>query len=186
MHDIWHPHSPDAKSNRADSILVTRIAQRDVHALARLYDRYSTLVYAMALRMLGNHAAAETIVMNVFAAVWKSVDIVPTAASIAPTLLAVARQQICLLHPRQIDHHQHRTHSAPLGAKGDAIQALPPEQRAIIELAYYDRLTLAEIATHLEMPLPVVTTHLREGLLTLHQSIFPARFTPHTPCEVPR
>jgi hypothetical protein len=37
-----------------DEVLITRVASRDSSALEQLYDRYARIVYATALRMLGN------------------------------------------------------------------------------------------------------------------------------------
>ena len=44
----------------------------DQSALAELYDRYSSVVYAVALRVLGDTGAAEDILQEVFLQLWRN------------------------------------------------------------------------------------------------------------------
>ena len=58
-----------------------------------------------------------------------------------------------------------------------AIDALPPEQRVAVELAYYDGLTQSEIAERTSTPLGTVKTRVRSALQTLRSAVAVARGT---------
>ena len=58
--------TPDFKGAATDLALVSGIRSGSETAMAELYDRYSPVVYAVALRVLGDTAAAEDILQDVF------------------------------------------------------------------------------------------------------------------------
>jgi RNA polymerase sigma-70 factor, ECF subfamily len=55
-----------------DGSLLERVQRGDDQALALLYDRYSSLVYSIALRVLRDPALAEQILSDIFLEVWRS------------------------------------------------------------------------------------------------------------------
>jgi len=55
-----------------DMALITAIAARDQAAFATLYDRHSASAYALAYHLLGERGAAETVVEDVFLALWRT------------------------------------------------------------------------------------------------------------------
>ncbi len=54
-----------------------------------------------------------------------------------------------------------------------ALDALPPEQRAVIELAYYGGLSHSEIAARLGQPLGTVKTRARRAIIKLRDMLDP-------------
>src|SRR5215475_13216229 len=52
--------------------MVTAIKSGDQGAVAELYDRYSSVVYAVALRVLGDTGAAEDVLQEVFLQLWRN------------------------------------------------------------------------------------------------------------------
>jgi RNA polymerase sigma-70 factor (ECF subfamily) len=56
----------------SDHTLLQLMEQKDENALGELYDRYSRLVYSIALNSLGEEAAAEEVTQDVFFRVWKN------------------------------------------------------------------------------------------------------------------
>jgi len=54
-----------------DAILIRLIARAQADALSALYDRYSRLVFSLALNVVGDHGAAEEITLDVFIRVWE-------------------------------------------------------------------------------------------------------------------
>ena len=50
----------------SDTVLVSALGDGDQHAMGLLYDRYSPIVYSVALRVLGDAAAAEDVLQEVF------------------------------------------------------------------------------------------------------------------------
>ena len=55
-----------------DVSLVSAIRSGDEGAMATLYDRYSSIVYAVGLRVLGDTGAAEDILQDVFMQLWRN------------------------------------------------------------------------------------------------------------------
>src|ERR1700727_3495942 len=52
--------------------MVTALKAGDQSAVAQLYDRYSSVVYAVALRVLGDTGAAEDVLQEVFLQLWRN------------------------------------------------------------------------------------------------------------------
>ncbi len=61
-----------------DAVLVSAIRSGDEQAMAQLYERYSAIVYSVALRVLGDTGAAEDILQEVFMQLWRSYASNPT------------------------------------------------------------------------------------------------------------
>ena len=59
------PHEVD------DQALIAAVVAGDSNALEQLYDRYGSVVYRVALRMLKSPELAEDIVQEVFWRVWR-------------------------------------------------------------------------------------------------------------------
>src|ERR1700729_4576286 len=55
-----------------DAMLVSAIRGGDDAAMAQLYDRYSGVVYSVALRVLGDTGAAEDVLQEVFLQLWRN------------------------------------------------------------------------------------------------------------------
>lgn len=178
-----------AEIDTTDSVLLERVRQRDQESFACLYDRHSSLVYAIALRLLGDQTGAETIVMEVFADLWQMTERFPVSVTMTSALLTVTRTRIRLRQKqnnknfdvRELSGDDREPNLASSATSermsglehGIAVRALPSKQREVIELAYYNQLRRTEIASRLDLPSHTVHTNLRQGLLTLHQHLFP-------------
>ncbi len=66
--------SPPSTRVPSDAFLIRQICQRHEPALGILYDRYSRLIYTVALRITGDQSIAEEVVQDVFSAVWKTAE----------------------------------------------------------------------------------------------------------------
>ncbi len=83
---------PGAKPN--DSALVTAIRNGDERAMAELYDRYSGIVYSVALRVLGDTGAAEDVLQEVFMQLWRNPNLFDSGrGNLAPWLAVIARNR---------------------------------------------------------------------------------------------
>ena len=178
----------DEEQPRADRRAVERVSQGDLDALAELYDRHARAVYSLARRIVSDQADAEEVVQDVFTQVWRhSARYDRARASVAGWVLMMTRA-------RAIDRVRARQ-SRPDTRAGDAalpnlpaamvsqesrvitrqhvqaltgaIGTLPDTLRTPIELAYYEGLTHAEIATRLGEPLGTVKTRMRAALTRL-------------------
>lgn len=171
----------------SDSQLIVRIAQRDEQALGMLYDHYGTLVYTIALRVTHDLALAETLVQDVFRAVWQSASSFQIGASVPAWLLGMARQQAIELtlaqsaetRPYRVGDPEQHTLRAYKHGHGTTdphqmhalLNALPADQRETLELAYYYGLTCREIAARLREPVGTIKTRLHKGLRTLAEAL---------------
>ena len=177
-----------------DALLLRAIANKAIWATEVLYERYGHILYALAYRMIHDHQLAEDLVQDAFLAVWQR------AASYSPQRGTVRDWLFSILHHRTIDHIRAMRHRPALhGAKWEEIEqdeqaTLPdvwesawqnlerervraallkllPEQRMVIELAYFEGWTHSEIAESYHIPLGTVKTRMRLALLHLRKHL---------------
>jgi RNA polymerase sigma-70 factor (ECF subfamily) len=172
-----------------DEQLIADVAHGDRGAFEALYDRYSSSVFGLGLRMLGNREQAEEAVQEIFWRVWQRAKSFDPNRSFAPWLFGIAHNY-CIdelrrrrVRPQPVyedDEHPILSaipdtvdvgETALLGEQRrvvlDALQELPNEQRQALELAYFGGLTQQEIADRLGNPLGTVKTRMRLGLQKL-------------------
>ena len=174
-----------------DQSLIAAISDGDSRALEVLYDRYSTIVYRMALRIVNNQELAEDIVQEVFWRVWRrSASFEHDRGKVAQWLFGVTHN-LCIDELRRarvrpisvyedIEHPliqqlvDHRTDVAETVWNTeqrrmitDALDQLPKAQRQAIELAYFRGMSHQEIANKLNRPLGTIKTRVRLGLCKL-------------------
>ena len=175
-------------STEDDSSLLVLVQSGNEQAMASLFDRYSKLVYSVALRVLRDPAAAEDVLQEVFMQIWRNPGSFTAArGSLGGWLAIVARN-------RSIDTLRRKrptvdVDDVPLAssfnladeAERDSlmerargvIQLLPSEQRKTLEMAFFDGLTHSEIAEMTGDPLGTVKTRIRSALLTLRKAFQP-------------
>jgi RNA polymerase sigma-70 factor (ECF subfamily) len=135
--------------------------------LSGLYDRYSRLIYSVALRITGDRAAAAEALEDVFESIWQFPGSFQAGDSVAGWLIRMARY-----HAIDANRSHLRAYEAAVDdehAAHAALAQLPPAQRRVLELAYYGGLTYAEIATRLGEPVGTVKSLLRLGLKQLYE-----------------
>jgi len=174
-----------------DVELVARMQRRDPHALAELYDRYGRLVYSLILRVVRDTGIAEDLVQETFLRVWNRVaGFDAQKGSIGPWLLAVARNRaIDYLRSaggrdRNAVEFEENDHPALFGDMEkeilnsdkarrvkSAIEKLSPNQRQVIELAYFEGLSQTEMAERMGQPLGTVKTWVRTALKNLRDEL---------------
>lgn len=174
-------------------LLIRRVAQGDQQALATFYDATSTLVYGLALRMLGNTATAEEVTLDVYTQVWRQ------AASYNQERGTPSAWLCILTRSRAIDRlrcatQEQKRQAALAGAETPpsvstpeessmvterrrlvqtAFATLGPEQRRVLELAYFSGLSHSDIAAQLGLPVGTVKTRLRLGMAKLRELLHP-------------
>ncbi|MBW4458842.1 MAG: sigma-70 family RNA polymerase sigma factor [Nodosilinea sp. WJT8-NPBG4] len=181
------PPDPQMSSPVSDRDLVTRLWAGDTTALATLYDRYSSMVYTLALKMLSNPAEAEDLTQEVFVNFWQrrqydaergSVGsyLVTNTRSRALDRLRISSGRAVILQrfqriseasarsPNPVDYAAQHEQNQHLRA---ALDQLPTTEREVLEIAYFQGLTQAEISAQLGIPLGTVKSRCRQGLLRL-------------------
>jgi len=171
-----------------DLSLLALVRKGDEQAMAALFDRYSKVVYSVALRVLRDPAAAEDVLQEVFMQVWRNPgSFTSTRGSLGGWLAVVARNRaidtlrrrrptdsvddVVLASSTNIASEVERS-SLMERARG-VIVTLPAEQRKTLEMAFFDGLTHSEIAELTGDPLGTVKTRIRSALLTLRKAFQP-------------
>ena len=171
-----------------DEQLIRALTRGEAWAMTAIYDRYGRLVFSLALKILNDRGAAEEAVQEVFVKVWrrsKDYDVArgkfsswlsgithnhaidelrrrrvrPTASEDEDALAEVVANG-----PTPIDL---ALQSLERRRIGEALQAIPLEQRRCIEMAYFEGFTQQEISDRLREPLGTVKTRMRLGMQKL-------------------
>jgi len=174
--------------------LLARIAVGDQSALAELYDASSAKVFGLAMKILGDHAAAEETTLDVYAQVRRRASSYDaergTPGSWLMTLAkhrAIDRfrssylergRQVPLEHTAELPGHEETPEQYSAGLERQrlvqqALASLSVEQRQAIALAYYWGMSQSEIAEQLKLPLGTVKTRMRLGMIKLREVLAP-------------
>jgi RNA polymerase sigma-70 factor, ECF subfamily len=171
--------------------LIKQVANQDRDAFGQLYDRFSTLVFTIAMRMLKARSDAEDLLQEVFVQVWRQAQsykaergspeawIVNIARSRAIDKIRSIRRMeksfVLTDDPARAESSDNVESSVAESearmAMNSALANLPETQRKILELAYFGGLTQTEIATRLAEPLGTVKTRMRSGIQRLREML---------------
>ncbi len=170
--------------------LVLRAAEGDQGALAVLYEQSSSLVYGLALRILGRPEDAEEVTLDVYSQVWKQASRFDRRRGNARSWLMVLTRSRAIDHLRSSIRYQCESPletvvgSLASNAKNpeeqavsnqrsrrvrEALTSLPQTQRDAIELAFFSGLSHSEVAKTLSRPLGTVKTRIRTGMSRLRE-----------------
>lgn len=171
--------SPNPLDSVSDPSLLRLIAERQPEALGALYDRYAATLLGLGKRILGSGADAEEVLQEVFLHIWNNAGRYdPGRSSVSTWLILITRSRaIDRLRTRKVVERTHETSAqenppedaSPEGAENVFIrerrervqcelEKLPPEQRQVLEMAFYEGLSQSEIAGKTELPLGTVKT----------------------------
>ena len=183
--------SADNPDKQTDAELFQLMSVGQPSALGILYNRYGSLVYRLALRILNNPQEAEDLTQEIFLTLWNRGAYNPNRGSMSSFLTTMTRS-------RAIDKLRSRStnlkflqrwsqmmateippltpfESASLSDRShcvrDALTQLPEQQRQVLEMAYYEGLSQSEIAAKLSIPLGTIKTWSRQGLLNLRKNL---------------
>lgn len=182
---------PDYITHDQDlAALMAKVAARDLEALASFYDATSARVYRLVLRMVGDTASAEEVLLEVFAAVWQQApDYQQRSCPPLLWVLMIARRLALdkgqsQQRPEPVVEQQEKAESsvdfpgfaedasvlAPQAAILSALKTLPPEQQEVTELAHYSGASYTEIAELLDLPPETVKRRLYLAMLRLQEA----------------
>lgn len=176
---------PSDERTHTDHDLLERIKASDPAALGELYDRHSRLVFGVVMRILRSRDEAEEVLQDTFVQAWKRGSTYqPGLGSPAGWLIGIARNRaIDRLRARAVRSAAHDSaaaepaftpaeHGPASGREGRldirrALGALPPEERDLIEQAYFEGFTHTELAARHGIPLGTVKTRIRRSVQAL-------------------
>jgi len=168
-----------------DAALLVQVQRGEQQAMAALFDRYSKVVYSVALRVLRDPASAEDVLQEVFMQIWRNPDgFVATKGSLGGWLAVVARNRSIdtLRRKRPTEQVDDMALASNYNLANEAernslmekaravIYKLPTEQRKTLEMAFFDGLTHSEIAEMTGDPLGTVKTRIRSALTSLRKA----------------
>ena len=175
-----------------DRELAERLKRHDQRAMGDLYDRYGRLAYALIYRVVKDNGIAEDLTQETFLRVWnRAAGFDSEKGSLAAWVMAVARNR-AIDYVRSVENRM-RENAYELDASDhpvlftgieqniinsdrarrlkQAFQSLNPNQRLVIELAYYEGLSQTEMAERMKQPLGTVKTWCRTALLKLREEL---------------
>ena len=174
---------------------VPAVARGDLAAFEALYDRYSSTLYALLLRILNNPEDAQEVLQESFVKVWTSARMFDAErGSEVAWLISIARSKgIDRLRSRKIRSDREndagreisihssfveKTTGAEVAMRSQestavrsALAELPDAQWIALELAYFEGLSQSEIAERLNEPLGTIKTRMQLGMKKLRERL---------------
>ena len=175
-----------------DRDLAERLKRREPQAMADLYDRYGRLAYSLIYRIVRDTGIAEDLVQETFLRVWnRAQGFDSERGALGAWLLAVARNR-AIDYIRSTGGRMSRSsfeiqetenpavfadferevlNSDQVHRIRGALEKLNPNQRNVIELAYFEGLSQTEMADRMGQPLGTVKTWVRTALKSLREQL---------------
>lgn len=174
-----------------EKFLIERIVLRNEKSLEELYDRYSRIIFSLALRIVKKKEDAEEILQNVFLQIWdkantfdsqkgnvyswivtltrnKSIDKLRSKSYKSENQNVTIKEEL-LTFPNTSNYStiDAVTMNERISIVKNALSQIPEEQKSVIELAYFEGYTQIEISETLDIPLGTVKTRMRQAMIKL-------------------
>ena len=186
--------APESDDRTVELDLLARITKRERAAFEELYTRYSNILYATAMKFLKEDADAQDVVQDVFIQIWDKAKLYDPAKGKPLTWALTMTRNRSIDRIRAIqrrtrlrdDFEKETVADESAGIREalsgvdasertqilrDAVGRLSPEQRKVIDLAFFGGLTQSEIADRLGEPLGTVKARARRGLMKLKEHL---------------
>lgn len=169
--------------------LVALLYQRDGKAFSILYERYSSVLFGIILKIVHSQELAEDVLQEAFINIWQhSQTYNPSKGRVFTWVLNIARNLAIdktrsLYYKRSVNEYslenysiiadrQRYTeiHADDVGLK-KVISSLPPEQKMLLDLIYFQGFTHLQVAGLLHQPLGTIKTKIRKTLLQLREQL---------------
>ena len=174
------------ESAERDRLLLQRIARSDSEALGTLYDAHAARLSALAYRFVGDAAAVEDIVHDVFIEVWEHAgDYDPARGSVGAWLTIRLRSR-CLDRLRRQQVRQEARVAVRLASAMVHASDGPPEdtarvlatlsvlndgEKSVVEALFFSDLSSSEAANLLNVPIGTVKSRVRTALDKIRRAL---------------
>ncbi len=177
-------------STRSDEELGQGFADGDESCLNEAYRRWGALIFTVATKRLGDTEEAKDVTQQVFVGAWrgrKSYD--PQRGSLKTWLMGITHKKVADALIRRSRHQRDIEAVTVAGAAevsrqdapadsvvdfvvlADELDRLPQHQRTVLEMAFYEDLTQAQIAQRTGLPLGTVKSNTRRGLMRMKKRL---------------
>lgn len=175
-----------------EAFLLAQVGVGDYDAFRKIYDRYSTPLYSLGLRMLHQPAEAEEALQDTFLKIWKNADQFDIRKSRPFTWAVTIMRRTCIDRIRKLkrvpeavtfDSMEDTDWAAPETVREtvsrhetherveEALKDIPDKQKQALELALFSGMTHSEIAKSMEQPLGTVKSWLKRGLFQIRNTL---------------
>jgi RNA polymerase sigma-70 factor (ECF subfamily) len=167
--------------------LVSRLQQQDQDAFSYLYDNYAGALNGIIHRMVEEDQLAEDILQEAFLKIWNNFrQYDPSKGRLFTWMINITRnltidtlrskgykkQQQISQDENSVSNLQDKNYQTDrfdaIGLRKQ-IGTLKPEQRAIIDMAYFSGYTQEEISKEMSIPLGTVKTRMRTAIIELRK-----------------
>lgn len=177
-----------------DEELLKQMAGGDESALGTFYDRHSTLLYSIAIKVVGDMHEAEEVLQDGLRQVWeraalydaslgqplswavvitrhKAIDRMRAQKRRRDGLARLAEAALAELPSDPAASALGHTCEGAVTRLHGALGGLPREQTTAIELAFFKGMSQTEISTQLGVPLGTVKARIRRGMIALRDAL---------------
>lgn len=172
--------------------LARRLHDRDAKVMGQIYDRYGRLVYSLIHRVVRDAGVAEDLTQETFLRIWNRAQAFDAKrGALGPWIVTVARNRAidylrssdgrmasrslelpAIEHPSRFTGMEDKALSMDRARRlKEAFEKLTPNQKTVIELAYYEGLSQTEMAERMQQPLGTVKTWVRAALKALRDQL---------------
>jgi RNA polymerase sigma-70 factor (ECF subfamily) len=170
-------------SDETDRRLLAAIARGNDRAFTELYQQHSPAVFNYLLRLIHDQNLAEDLLQETFVAVWRGADAFKRQAQVKTWLFRIAHNKAVSWlrrhRPQSMQDNLEIVDEAPgpetlslINWRNEALlaalDALSPNHRAVVELAFVHELPYSDIAEIMECPVGTVKSRMSYALRRLH------------------
>ncbi|HXH09277.1 MAG TPA: sigma-70 family RNA polymerase sigma factor [Alphaproteobacteria bacterium] len=175
---------PEPMPEDDDLVLIRRVAAKDRQAFEVLYHRYARRLYGYVAKFLKQPELVEEVFDDVMLVVWQNAARFDHSSRLSTWIFGIAHHKALKALGRSSRQPTEPLPDVPLGSEDpegivarrelgrtitQALDALSPEQRAVVELTFYHGCSYQEIATITGCPVNTVKTRMFHARRRLQQ-----------------
>ncbi|MFT3680363.1 MAG: sigma-70 family RNA polymerase sigma factor [Ferruginibacter sp.] len=169
--------------------LVLHLQQKNQDAFSYLYDNYAAALNAVIFRLVNDKTLAEDILQEAFVKIWNNFNSYDKSKGRLFTWMLNLTKNLAIDTLRSKGYKKQAKISGDENSVSNVqdsnagtdkfdtvglrkqLSGLKPEQRTIIDMAYFNGYTQEEISKALDIPLGTVKTRMRAAILELRKNL---------------